>query len=219
MKKVIFVAVSSMTMLFSGGGPGDSIEIIQNLPIETERRETVSASPYYVGLGFARGHYDGCIYSGCQYEDVTFGITGRAGYEWNQYVGVEVRVLSTFWGADPLGGQKLQYGGVFAKPMYGLGENFNIYGLIGYGWTKTRTGGNGNLQTVDESGFSGGLGLEYDFSSKEEDRENKVAYNRIFDGQANQENGWGAFIDYQRLLIKSGEPVIDAITIGLTYDF
>ena len=214
MKKIIFVVMSSMTMLFSGGGPGDSIEIIENLPIDT-----VKTNPYYVGLGFTRGHYDGCLYAGCNYEDVTFGIMGRAGYEWNQYIGVEARLLGTFWGADPLGGQKLQYGGLFVKPMYSLGEDYNLYGLLGYGWTKTRTGGNGNLQTVDEGGFSGGIGLEYDFSSKSEDKIDTIEYSRLFDGQANQENGWGVFIDYQRLLIKSGAPVLDAISVGVTYDF
>lgn len=193
MKKVIFSSCLSATMLLAGGkgmipseSPVEPIEIIQ-------------ASPYYVGIGFVMGRYDGCVFPGCEYEDVTYGVIGKLGYEWNQYIGMEARVLGTFWGADPLGGQKLEYGGLFAKPMYPLGESFNIYGLLGYGWTKTITGGNGNLQTIDEGGFSAGFGLEYDLFSKEDT--------------------WGIFVDYHRLLIKSNAPEIDAISIGVTYDF
>ena len=144
---------------------------------------------------------------------------GRVGYAWNKYLGVEARILGTFLGSDPLGGQELQHGGVFAKPMFPLGEGFDIYGLVGYGWTKTRTGGNGNLQTVDEGGLSAGIGLEYDLSSKSDDKEEYIKYSRPFDGQTNQENGWGIFIDYQRLLIKSGVSDMDVVSIGFTYDF
>ncbi|MCF6244506.1 MAG: porin family protein [Sulfurovum sp.] len=212
MKKLIFSVFLMNSVLFAGGGV-----VPTQIPVQT--MDIVNPSPYYVGLGFVRGHYDGCIYTGCKYVDVTFGTMARVGYEWNQYLGIEARVLGTFWGADPLGGQELAYGGLFARPMYGFAEDFNIYGLLGYGWTKTRTGGNGNLQTVDEGGFSAGLGMEYDFSSKEEDKETNVDYTRTFDGQANQENGWGVFVDYQRLLIKSSTPKVDVISIGFTYDF
>ena len=193
MKKLLFTAYLSTSILLAGGKgviPSDS-------PVEPI--EIIQANPYYVGIGFVRGRYSGCVFPGCEYEDVTFGIMGRAGYEWNPYIGIEARVLGTFWGADPLGGQKLAYGGLFAKPMYPLGEDFNMYGLLGYGWIKTTTGGNGNLQTLDEGGFSVGLGLEYDLFSKED--------------------AWGVFVDYHRLLIKSDVPEVDAISIGVTYDF
>jgi len=212
-KKIVFVYFLSMTMLYAGGKGV--------LPSETPVKsiEIIEPSPYYVSIGFVWGRYNGCIFPGCEYEDVTFGAMGRVGYEWNQYLGVEARILGTFMGADPLGGQELQYGGVFAKPMFPLGDDFNIYGLVGYGWTKTSTGGNGNLQTVDEGGLSAGIGLEYDLSSKSDDKEEYVEYSRTFDGQANQENGWGIFIDYQRLLIKSGVPDMDVVSIGFTYDF
>ena len=220
MKKLIFCSFLSISALMAGG----DILVLPD-PIEPaiddimEPIETIQPNPYYLGLGLHRGDYRGCVHIGCKYEDVTFGIMGRAGYEWNQYIGAEARMLATFWGADPLGGQKLLHGGLFVKPMYPLGEDFNFYGLLGYGWTKSRTGGNGNLKTIDEGGLSAGLGLEYDLSSKKEDREVSVDYNRTFDGQANQENGWGVFMDYQRLLIKSNTPNVDSISIGFIYDF
>jgi len=155
-------------------------------------------TPVYIGLGLVWGKYSGCDASpGCKYEDVTYGAMVRAGYEWNQYIGLEARALATFWGDDPLGGEKLRHFGLFAKPMYPIG----------------------NLPTVDESGFSAGIGLEYDLSSKEDDREKETIYDRGFDGQADQENGWGLFVDYQRLLIKSDVPDMDVVSAGVTYDF
>jgi OOP family OmpA-OmpF porin len=167
------------------------------------------------------GKYAGdCGSSDCPYEDVTYGALLRAGYEWNQYFGVEARLLSTFWGADPLGGEKLQHIGIFAKPMYPIGDDFNIYGLLGYGWTKTRTELSGSLlPTVNQGGFSAGLGLEYDLSSQSDDLDEDVNYDRIFDGQADQEKSWGLFVDYQRLLIDSNVPDLDVVSAGVTYDF
>ncbi len=193
MKKLLFSSFLTATILCAGGKgvvpPQSPIEPI-------ERLQTHS---YYAGIGFVRGDYRGCIFPGCKYEDVTFGVVARAGYEWNEYIGLEARMLGTFWGADPFGGQKIAHGGLFAKPMYPLMEDVGIYGLFGYGRIKTTTGGNGNLKTVDEGGFSAGIGVEYDLFSREDI--------------------WGVFIDYQRFLLATDMPELDAISIGFTYEF
>ncbi len=174
--------------------------------------------PVYLGLGLLWGKYNHCT-DNCTYEDVTFGALLRGGYEWNQYIGVEARMLATFIGSDSSGGQTLRHIGLFAKPMYPVNEDFNIYGLLGYGWTKTYTGGNKRLTTVDDSGFSGGLGIEYDLFGNDNDEDDETLYDRGFDGQADQEKGWGLFVDYQRLLIKSDSPDMDVVSGGVTYDF
>lgn len=174
--------------------------------------------PVYLGLGLLWGRYNHCSHN-CTYEDVTFGLLARGGYEWNQYIGLETRMLATFFGDDPEGGQTLRHIGLFAKPMYPVSEKFNIYGLLGYGWTKTYTGGNKRLPTVDESGFSAGIGLEYDLFNNDDDHDDDTMYDRGFDGHADQEKGWGLFVDYQRLLIKSDVPDIDVVSGGVTYDF
>ena len=211
---VSIVGILTLSSSLYAGGKGV-------IPVVTPVEPIPAASPVpvYVGLGLVYGRYNGCTSPGCTYEDVTYGALVRAGYEWNQYIGVEARLLATFWGADPLGGEKLRHFGLFAKPMYPVSEDFNVYGLLGYGWTKTITGGNGNLPTIDDSGFSAGLGLEYDLSDKEDDREDDTYYDRAFDGQADQEQGWGLFVDYQRLLIKSNIPDLDVVSAGVTYDF
>ena len=184
-------------------------------PVAVQRRPL----PVYIGAGAAWGQYYKDCGGACQYEDVTYGVTARLGYDFNQYIGAEARFISTFWGADDLGGQKLQHVGLFVKPMAPINENFNVYGLLGYGWTETSTGGNKNLATVDKDGFSAGLGLEYDLSSKEADREENVYYQDGFDGQGDQELGWGLFLDYQHLLVDNRHPDMDVISAGVTFDF
>ena len=53
----------------------------------------------------------------------------------------------------------------------------------------------------------------------EDDREEDTLYEGGFDGQGDQERGWGLFVDYQRLLIKSDVPDMDVVSAGVTYDF
>ena len=216
MKKSILACILTVTITTIGYAGSKDFSPV-NAPIEPVPAMNTPV-PVYIGLGLLWGKYNNCV-KGCTYEDVTFGALLRAGYEWNQYIGVEARMLATFLGNDSEGGETLRHIGLFAKPMYPLTEDFNIYGLLGYGWTKTYTGGNKRLSTVDDSGFSGGIGLEYDLSSKEDDRDEDTMYKRGFDGQADQEKGWGLFLDYQRLLIKSDTPDMDVVTGGVTYDF
>jgi len=206
------LAAVLFSFLNAGGGKDLSPVLVPVVPIET-----IDPSPWYIGAGLVIGKYNYCV-DECEYEDVTYGFMVRGGYEWNQYIGVEARALRTFWGEDPLGGEKLQHVGIFAKPSYPLGEDANVYGLLGYGWTKTITDSQ-YLPKIDEKGFSWGIGLEYDLSDKDDDYIENGNYDREFDGQADQEKGWGLFVDYQRLLVKSGMPDMDVVSVGVTYDF
>jgi OOP family OmpA-OmpF porin len=216
MKGILLSAVTMAVMTTSSYAGGDIAPIM--LPVEPVA-PTHAPTPVYIGVGMVWGQYNKGCSGECQYEDVTYGMMVRLGYDFNQYIGVEARFISTFWGADDLGGQELQHVGLYVKPMAPISENFNIYGLLGYGWTETSTGGNRNLATVDKDGFSAGLGVEFDLSSKEEDREDNAYYENGFDGQGDQELGWGLFVDYQRLLIDNEYPDMDVISAGVTYDF
>ena len=204
-----------LTISINAGAKGKGVEIaiseVKEIPI-------IVPIPYYIGGGPLWGRYGGCE-DGCKYVDVTYGAVVRAGYEYNEYIGVEVRLLGTTFAEDPLGGETFRHFGVFAKPSTPLSEDFNIYGLFGLAWTTTVTGGDHNLPIISDGGLSVGVGFEYDFSHKYEDRDNGGVYERPFDGQGDQEQGWGMFIDYQRLLIKANVPDMDVIGIGLTYDF
>lgn len=118
------------------------IEVIEPVPVRNV------ATPIYLGVGFVTGRYtDDCC------EDVTYGGVIRVGYEYNQFLGFEARLLKTFWGEGEPYGQELEHVGLFVKPMVSLGDNFNMYGLLGYGWTQTNTSGTLN-SAIDEYGFS-----------------------------------------------------------------
>jgi len=208
------IAGCMVTNIYAGG----DIEVPEVVPMEPVS-VTHAPTPVYVGIGVATGRYKASCSSNCKYKDITAGVTLRAGYEYNQYLGLEARYIATFFGANDLRGQTMQHVGLYVKPTYSLDENFNMYGLLGYGWTQSTSEGRVKLLTVDSSGFSAGLGLEYDLSSMDEDYDNNAYYPEGFDGQADQEKGWGLFVDYQRLLIKSNTPDMDVFSGGVTYDF
>jgi OOP family OmpA-OmpF porin len=91
--------------------------------------------------------------------------------------------------------------------------------LAGYGYTKNLGSGERLEYFDDDWGFSAGLGFEYDLSDRKSDFLENTAYDREFDGYADQGRGWSLFIDYQRLLIKSDVPDLDMISAGVRYDF
>ena len=176
------------------------------------KKPKADVSPYYVGLGVVAARYDSRCTStvaGCDGIDKTAGLLLRGGYDFNPYFGVEARGISTFIKDD---GGKIQHYGAFLKPMYPVSEALNVYGLLGYAKTKT----SGGLRVTDASGLAYGIGLEYDLS---DDKNKDAKYDRAFDGLADQEKGLGLFVDYEKLYYKSNAPKLDAISVGLTYDF
>ena len=214
----IIMSIAALSALSYGGSKRTVIPEAVVIPIPSPIILS-QVNPLYIGFGALLGRYYNCDQNDCKYEDLTVGGLLRAGIDWNQYMGMEARILATALEEDELGGQLLRHGGIFLKPMLPFGEDFNIYGLVGYGWTKTYTGGNKRLSTIDEGGLSVGLGLEYDISTQEDDRDEETEYDREYDGHGNQELGMGLFVDYQRLLVKQNIPDLDVVSAGITYDF
>ena len=210
MKKKIFfsaIVLCISTVTYAGGDIMPAMVPVEPAPVKQ------LATPVYIGAGFVTGRY-----FSDNYEDVTYGLMMRVGYEFNQYIGLEARYITTFWDTGSLYGQELEHVGLFVKPMLPFNENFNLYGLLGYGWTQTNTSGTAN-KAIDDNGFSAGVGLEYDLSDKRDDYDRNIYYPEGFDGQGDQEKGWGLFVDYQRLLIDSDIPDLDVVSAGVTYDF
>jgi len=209
-----FVMTTLSTTLFAGG-KGVILASAPVAPIET-----IDPSPWYLGVGLVWAKLSGCnLQPGCEYEDVTYGAMVRGGYEYNQYFGVEARYIRTFLDEGPFGGTPLAHAGIFFKPQYPVSENINFYGLLGYGYTEN-LGNGARLDYFDSDwGFSAGVGIEYDLSDREGDRIENGNYDRAFDGYADQGKGWSLFLDYQRLLIDSNIPDLDAISLGVRYDF
>ena len=205
MKKQILLSMATLVVMATESyAGGDMVPVV--VPFEPEPVYVEEHTPVYIGAGFVAGKYSGECETNCDYEDVTYGAMLRGGYDVNEYIGIEARFVKTFSEEDPEGGQKLQHVGLYIKPMLPMGEVFEMYGLLGYGWTQTSTGGNGNLKEYDDSGFSAGLGMAVNFSSRDEDAQS-------------DKSGWGLFLDYQRLIIDSNAPDMDVISTGFTYDF
>lgn len=186
--------------------------VVEPKPVVVEPKEIETVSGLYAGLGISATRYDtncGCkgTKSGV---DKTVGVTVRAGYDFNKYVGLEARGLVSSINSNSNG--TVKHAGVFLKPMLPVGDATNIYGLVGVGKTTT----SGSLRRTDVTGLAFGAGIEYDLS---DDKKKDAKYNREFDGKADQEKGLGVFADYERLYYKSGSPDLDAVSVGLTYDF
>ncbi len=178
----------------------------------------VDVNPFYVGLGllWSGTSRDCACAAGTRLKETTYGVIGRVGYDFNQYIGIEARALKA--SIDKDFAETTHYG-IYLKPQYHITDKLNIYGLLGYGKTKIECEHPkipAGSKMYDESGISVGIGLEYDLS---EDK--TVATSRAFDGQGDQEKGWGVWIDYQNLLHDEGKDKIKAniVTAGVTYDF
>ncbi len=174
-------------------------------------KEHIYANGFYAGLGIVGARYETNCDSGCSNsgKDTTIGVIGRVGYDFNKYVGLEGRGIMTNFSDD---GGTVRHAGVFVKPMIPIGDKSNVYGLVGLAKTTTQ----GRLQRTDATTLALGAGVEFDLS-KDSPKEGR--YNREFDGKGDQEKGLGLFVDYEKMVVKSGAPSLDALSAGITYDF
>jgi OOP family OmpA-OmpF porin len=173
------------------------------IPVSTD------CSSWYLGVGLTSAKFRACRITGCNYEDITYGVMLRGGYNFNRYFGVEARALRTFLGKGPFGGVPLQHIGIYAKPQLPLGDRINMYGLLGYGYTENLGNGERLNYFKHDHGFSAGLGFEYDLSGAKKD----------IGGRGDYDQDMSLFVDYQRLLIKTNVPDMHIITVGLKFDF
>lgn len=225
MKKTIqIMTLSSLIATSSLFGGGDIAP-----PVAPVAILEADPNPFYVGVGILwAGVSRDCSTPGCptvRLKDSTWGGIIRAGWEYNQYIGIEGRALKATIESD--WGETTHYG-IFLKPQYPVSERVNIYGLLGYGHTEIETDCAAIRDSFEHDGFSYGIGLEYDLSDRDDDYEahrtednpNPV-FDRDFDGHMDQETGWGLWVDYQNLLHNEGPANFKSniISFGITYDF
>jgi len=210
-------ALASLLMIMALGQPA----LAQN---ENEV-DSNSTKQWYGGLGLTSVNVtckDGC-------EDITFGIVGKVGYDFNDYIGVEGRVLKTFMEYEQ---SKVEHYGIFAKPMYPVTDKLDVYGLVGYAQTDV-----GDIKSYNGSGLSWGLGLNYFFENdnreeqltkvkemyekkKSHTNEEKEKFQETLNTLAqNDENNFGVFLEYQRLIEVSDAPDINGFHLGFLYRF
>jgi OOP family OmpA-OmpF porin len=218
----IFLTTGS---IYAGGIIAPTTAMVKEIPSE------VNPIPFYIGVGLLWANTSSecgvCHYidtglpriGGSSVEDDAWGGIIRGGYEYNQYIGIEARALKASINDDLY---ETTHYGIFFKPTIPISEQINVYGLLGYGWTEITAEGGCMVsrETYDYDGFSYGIGIEYDFSDRESDREDGE-YDRLFDGQADQEKGWGLWLDYQNLMNNEGPHNFESsiVTFGVTYDF
>ena len=190
--------------------PAPIMEPVVVAPIPVPVRN-IKANGFYAGLGIAGANYKSNCKTGCPGagKDKTAGVMGRVGYDFNKYVGIEARGIKTNWKSD---GAKIKHAGLFVKPMLPVSDSTNIYGLVGVAKTTTQ----GSKQRTDAESLALGAGVEIDLST---DTPKDGRYGRTFDGMGDQEKGLGVFADYERMVVKSGSPDLDAVSVGVTYDF
>jgi len=192
--------------------PAPTPIVVKPMPLVVKAKK-ISTNGLYVGLGITGVRYkDSCH---CKKnvkvtnKDTTYGIMGRVGYDFNQYIGVEARASKTNWASD---GSRVEHAGVYLKPMIPVANSANIYGLIGLAKTKVK----GSMPHLDSESLALGGGVEVDLSK---DTPKDGRYSRSFDGQGDQEKGVGVFIDYERMVAKKNAPRLDAVSAGVSYDF
>jgi opacity protein-like surface antigen len=207
MKKVIFSLVTATALsstLFAGKNVAPAP--LPPLPVpEKPAPEVLPPLGLYIGGGltYAKSECncnenvkfsDGT--SGKTHKGKTYGLNLKAGYDFNEYIGIEGKYLYTPWGDKE---KTLKHYGLYLKPNMPVTENLDAYALLGYGKTE--------CETLDDSykGFAWGLGTEYSFGAK----------------KAGLKEGWGVYAEYLRPVKKSGDKDIkaDTISAGVAYHF
>jgi hypothetical protein len=191
MKKILVTAVAALTLGTSAFAGGDIA------PVEaTVTPCTAAKTGLYLGGGVTALFTDTIGLDNYDGED-GYGIQLNIGYDVYTVdafnVAVEARLGKTFWSmADDT---DVYTAGLFVKPEYKFGD-FGVYGLAGYGVTKTEV----NHVTDDASDFVWGGGADYAINSD-----------------------WEVFIDYvvypetSNLVVKDGKN--DILTLGVNYNF
>ena len=90
-------------------------------------------------------------------QDKMGGITLKAGYDFTEYMGVELRYSQSLFAETLLSLDSSV--GLYAKPQYTVDEERKVYALLGYAQTEA-TASDTNKHS-NQSEFSYGLGFEY----------------------------------------------------------
>ncbi len=212
MEKIALSVVTIVTMsslAFAGGDMKDVTPVVEPvvaIPVVEEER------PFYVGLGLSavstrNSNTSLNFFSAEREQDRTGDILLMAGYEFNPYVAVEGRYMTSVVDEDVLTRDSW---GIYVKPQYPVNEEFTLYALLGYGGLTVDGKGSAliprNRSDVDDNGFQWGLGGSYAVTEN-------VA---IFADYVSIATDMDADIFWNSLL---AEVDSDAFTVGVNYNF
>ena len=177
MKNIVLSAVAVLAMSSFAVAGGDIAPVEE--PIVVVEEPVVSTGGLYLGLayGFMNAEITD-TYSGAHAKltdtilDEDFSsIMINAGYDFNQYVGIEGRYWfgldtdTTLGRGEFASDVTIDAWGIYVKPMYPVSEAFNVYALLGYAGADLTVDAPGYTLTSDSvDGFSWGIGAEYRFT-------------------------------------------------------
>lgn len=180
------------------GGDIAPVEPVVETPVVVEEPST---GAFYVGLGYSYmnmnidGYPDPNISTNLasvpEVDHDGDAVLLLAGYNFNEYVGVEARYAGFT--------DCLENAGIYLKPQYPIGA-VTVYGLLGYGETSYDNG------TVDlsEDGFQWGIGANYAVT---ESIAVFVDYTNLYD-----DSGFDNHLSHV-------DHMVDSINVGVTYTF
>lgn len=190
------VAVLAMSTFAIAGGDIAPVEPV----IETPMVEESTPGNFYLGLAYSYVNTE-VTYAVGSDDDYLNGVMLQAGYKFNPYIAVEGRYTFTAEDTNEIGADySSDTWGIYAKPMYPVTNELDIYALLGYGEVTPEFNGNAAFDS-DTDGFQWGLGASYDVTDS-------VAI----------------FADYVRnfddtLDLDGVDLLVDTVSVGVTYNF
>jgi len=169
MKKII-VILSSIVATLSYAGGNSNYVTSSPVPIQTNNNNM------YIGIGLstiATG-YKMDIFSKKASQDRTGAFLFVAGYEYNPYLAVELRLSKSFVKENVL---KQIIFGIYLKPQYELYNDVKIYGLLGYGKLKVQQHNSSGINFSDKN-LHIGAGVSYNVTDKLELFADYISYSR-----------------------------------------
>ena len=200
MNKFTLSVLTVFALTGAGFAGGDIEPAVAPAPMEE-----VSPSAFYIGLGLsAVSTRDAAIsldfFGSDDGQDRLGNLTFQAGYDFNEYIGVEGRYTTSIAYEDIV---EMSGWSLFVKPQYPVTDTFDIYALIGFGGVTVDPASLA-LVNVDDSGFQWGLGVSYDMTESVS----------IFFDYTNLANDMEGLYHNGALEVDA-----DALTLGLTYKF
>ena len=202
MRKVAHLLVAISNLGFAGG----DIE-----PVDTALVIEPEVSSFYVGLGLSsvstgNSHLSLGFFDDQLGEDDTGNVLIMAGYDFNPYVAVEGRYMTSVWGENEFTNDSW---GIYVKPQYPVTQAFTLYALLGYGGLNVETTGL-TLGKLDDTGFQWGVGASYDLN----------VHFSIFIDYVNIAKNMDADVIFESPYYAAFSKVdSDALSVGITYKF
>ena len=209
MKKIL-ISIATMAAVVTSANAGKNYVPPKSEPIPVPPPAIAIPLGIYLGGGFTYSSAD-CVclpidlaekklrnlrMTAPTHSSDTQGVNLKAGYEFNEYIGIEAKYFYTPWGDED---RTIKHYGLYLKPNYPVTEHLDIYALLGYGKTECDT------LKDSETGFGWGAGASYNFGKRVNGKR----------------KGLGVYVEYLRPLKKTGNKdiTIDTVNAGLQYNF